>query len=159
MFTLTKKTDYAIIALSHMAQRPDHVFTARDIAARFHVPSALLMNILKTLAQKELVRSIRGSKGGYRLSIPADQITLEAIIRAIEGPYRFVQCTAEAGDGHGICDLAEVCPVSRPVQKVHARLKAFLNDVTLADIAFDPEYNEQTVQLGVLATARQELME
>ena len=56
--------------------------------------AAMLTNVLKKLAHEELVRSIRGAKGGYTLSRPADQITLETIIRAIEGPVRFVQCTA-----------------------------------------------------------------
>jgi Rrf2 family protein len=158
MFTLTKKTDYAIIALSHMAQQPGQVVTAREIASRFHVPTALLMNVLKTLAHKELIHSIRGSKGGYRLAMPAHLITLETIIAAIEGPYRFVQCTGTHRDGESPCELLEVCPVTRPVQKVHAKLKAFLNEVTLADIAHDPSYDEHTpvrLELAV-AVARKE---
>ncbi len=153
MFALTKKTDYAIIALSHMAQCPDRVCNAREVAERFHVPLSLLTNVLKILAQKELVRSIRGAKGGYTLARPADQITLETIIRAIEGPVRFVQCTADAKIGEGSCELSDFCPVVGPVQKVHARLTSFLNDVTLSDIAHDPDYGEpgRPVEIGVLA--------
>ena len=144
MFTLTKKTDYAIIALSHMAHAPSTVVTAREIASRFHVPTSLLMNVLKTLAHKELIRSIRGSKGGYTLALPPERITLEAIIAAIEGPYRFVQCTGSHREGEAPCELLDICPVTKPVQKVHAKLKAFLNDVTLADIALDPAYDDHS---------------
>ena len=152
MFALTKKTDYAIVALSHLAQRPDRVCTAREIAERFHVPPAMLTNILKKLAHEELVRSIRGAKGGYTLSRPADQITLETIIRAIEGPVRFVQCTAEPGAGVPICEITETCPVMGPVRKVHDRLTSFLNEVTLSDFAYDSEYADprETVELGML---------
>ncbi len=56
MFMLTKKTDYAIIALSHLAQRPAEVCKSREIAEKYRVPAALLTNVLKTLAQKELIR-------------------------------------------------------------------------------------------------------
>ncbi|MFQ5424833.1 MAG: RrF2 family transcriptional regulator [Phycisphaerae bacterium] len=152
MFALTKKTDYAIIALSHMAQSPDRVCNAREIAERFHVPPAVLTNVLKTLTQKELARSVRGAKGGYRLALPAERITLEAIIQAVEGPVRFVQCASDPATGEAPCDLTDVCPVTRPVQKVHARLTAFLNAVTLADIAHDPCYGDVSVsvEMGLL---------
>lgn len=156
MFTLTRKTDYALIALCHMARRPQEISTAREIAERYHVPPALLMNILKLLTQAELVRSIRGSKGGYTLAMPPDQINLEGIIRATEGPYRFVQCTADSKNDSPPCDLIDYCPISGPVRKVHAKLKAFLTDVTLAELAFDSEHGTQPVQLAFASSARKE---
>lgn len=156
MFTLTRKTDYALIALCHMARRPQEISTAREIAERYHVPPALLMNILKLLTQGELVRSIRGSKGGYTLALPPERINLEGIIRATEGPYRFVQCTAETAVESRPCELIDLCPISGPVRKVHAKLKAFLTDVTLADLAFDPEHGDRPVQLAIASSARKE---
>lgn len=156
MFTLTRKTDYALIALCHMARRPQEISTAREIAERYHMPAALLMNILKQLAQAELVRSIRGSKGGYTLAMPPGQITLEDVIRATEGPYRFVQCTAESKDESPPCDLIDHCPISGPVRRVHAKLRAFLTDVTLAELAFDCEPGDKPVQLAIASSARKE---
>lgn len=153
VFTLTRKTDYALIALCHMARRPQEISTAREIAERYHVPPALLMNILKLLTQAELVRSIRGSKGGYTLAMPPGQITLEGIIRATEGPYRFVQCTAESKDDSPPCDLIDHCPISGPVQRVHAKLKAFLTEVTLAELAFESQRGDEPVQLAVALSA------
>ena len=94
MLALTKKTDYAIIALAHMAQRQE-MASAREISERFHIPLQLLMNILKSLCHGEVVRSTRGVKGGYSLAMRPEQISLDTIIRAVEGPVRFVQC---AGD-------------------------------------------------------------
>lgn len=140
MLQLTKKTDYAILALSYMAQRPGVVCTAREIAEQFHVPSALLMNVLKILCQGELVRSLRGAKGGYTLALPADQMTLADIIVVIEGPVRFVQCAAKGNGPRDPCVLMGTCPVSRPVRKVHNQLNDFLKQVSLAQIAFDEDY-------------------
>ncbi|RIK62516.1 MAG: hypothetical protein DCC65_17280 [Planctomycetota bacterium] len=149
MFALTKKTDYAIIALADMARRPGQVVNAREIARRFHVPQALLIKVLKVLVQGELIRSMRGVKGGYTLALPADRITLRSIIQTIEGPIRFVQCATDHEHAEGTCDLVTSCPVSRPIRKVHDRLKDFLSQVTLADIAYDREYCEQNVEVSV----------
>ena len=135
MLALTKKSDYAIIALSYMAHRNGDICTAREIAEQFHVPAALLMNVLKTLAQSEVVTSIRGAKGGYRLAQSPDNITLSDIIVAIEGPVRFVQCVNKPGEGKGPCDLLGTCPVVGPVRKVQHQLDTFLKQITLAQIS------------------------
>ena len=148
MFALTKKTDYAIIALSHMAQCPGVVCKARDIADRFHMPAALLMNVLKNLCQGELVRSTRGVKGGYALALPPDEITLDSIIQVVEGPVRFVQCAGELPAGEANCELLANCPVTRPVRKLHNRLKEFLKQVTLAQIAYDCDYGDKNVSIS-----------
>ncbi len=137
MLSLTRKTDYAIIALSHMAENDGRVCAAREIAETFHVPSALLMNVLKTLCRQSLVTSSRGAKGGYRLARSAAQISLSDIICAVEGPVHFVQCT-ERTDGSAVrCDLTEVCPVRKPVLQIHRRLNEFLREITLDQIVTD----------------------
>ncbi len=148
MFALTKKTDYAIIALSHMAQRPGVICNAREIAERFHMPLALMIKVLKVLSQGELVRSIRGVKGGYTLAMPAERITLASIISTVEGPVKIVQCAGHE-PGETLCDLLDVCPVTRTVRKVHEKLKGFLNQVTLADIAYDRDYGNGRVPVSV----------
>jgi Rrf2 family protein len=154
MFALTKKTDYALIALCHMAQHSTEISTAREIAAQFNMPPALLMNVLKTLNQRGLIRSIRGAKGGYLLAKPADQVSLSAIIAAVEGPVRFVQCASGRDAPENGCGLAPSCPVTKPVNKVHEKLNQFLQQVTLAQIAFDEEYgdpNRECLRMNALA--------
>ncbi len=155
MFALSKKTDYAIIALSHMAQRPGEVCTAREIAEQFHVPVSLLMNVLKTMNQGELVRSVRGAKGGYALALPADEITLADIITSVEGPIRFVQCVSAADNSEPSCNLFESCPMVKPVQKVQDKLRAFLERVTLAQIAYDEDYGDPAPALSAGGAATQ----
>lgn len=149
MFALTRKTDYAIIALSFLARRPGRLCNAREIAERFHLPHALLVKVLKTLNQGELVRSIRGAKGGYTLAIPADRITLASIISTIEGPIRFVQCATQPEPGERPCELANVCPVTRSIRKIHDKLTQFMDQVTLAEIAGDAEVADAPVCLSV----------
>lgn len=146
MLSLTKKTDYALIAMSRLAANPKAVFSAREIAQDFHVPLPLLMNVLKKLCASGLVRSVRGARGGYSLARPAAEVTLADLIVALEGPMKLAQCSSAKGDDgngppHG-CRLGESCPIQGPLQRVHERLRDFLENVTLAEIAAGQETAE-----------------
>lgn len=140
MLTLTRKTDYALIALTHLAQAKDQCLSAREIAARYNLPLPLLMNLLKQLAQRGLTKSVRGPRGGYALGMEPREITLHDVITAVEGPLQLVQCVdrqeaVATEDDDGCCELVECCPVRSPIHRIHDRLVQFLTSVTLADIA------------------------
>lgn len=135
MLSLTRKTDYALIALCHLAGQPDRVCTAREIAEQHALPQSLLMNVLKSLSQSDLVDSTRGAKGGYRLGKGPTEITLAAIINAVEGPVKFVQCATHQEGDDPACDIMESCPIRGPVQVIQHRLEAFLAGIVLADLA------------------------
>lgn len=137
MLGLTRKTDYALVALAHLARQGDALSSAREIAERYGVPLPLLMNILKELLQHGFVRSVRGAKGGYTLAVAPEDVSLERLVEALEGPIRLVTCAAGPADGEMECDLAATCPVRRPVQRVHEHLRVFLRQVTLADLVGD----------------------
>jgi Rrf2 family protein len=139
MLALTRRTEYALIAVTYMARNPERVISAREIARRHRVPLPLLMNVLKILSNKKLVSSVRGAKGGYRLAEPPAEISLARIIEAVEGPLRLVQCAGpRTGRQKEPCERTEFCPVRKPVQKLHLKLKSFFGDVSLADIAAEP---------------------
>jgi len=139
MLTLTRKTDYALIALTHLAHEPAGYSSAREIASKYNLPLPLLMNLLKLLAQKGLARSVRGPRGGYTLAIAANKIALTDIINAVEGPVQLVQCVDMHDEGNkvteGECQLVSCCPVRSPIHRIHDRLVSFLTSITLADIA------------------------
>ncbi|MBK8914843.1 MAG: Rrf2 family transcriptional regulator [Phycisphaerales bacterium] len=154
MLSLTKKAEYALIAMYHLARaEADAVWSARDISIRHGVPLPLLMNVLKTLHRAGLVRSTRGARGGYTLDRPAVSISLAEVIEAVEGPVALVECVGEA-DAHGGCDLADSCPIRAPIARIHARLRQVLADVSLADVAFEEglvELNTPSSHSKVLA--------
>ena len=97
VLALTKKTDYALIALSELAKRSDVVISARGIAERYGVPLALLTNILKGLNRAGIVKSERGAHGGYRLARPAESVNLHELIVVIEGPLRLLRSIPAKG--------------------------------------------------------------
>ncbi len=163
MLSLTKKTEYALIALCDLAQLPtDSVVSARDLAGRNNVPLSIMMNLLKLLAGTGFVKSVRGANGGYRLDRSAAHISLAEVIEVIDGPMRFVQCagssehqqashaarritTAIDGVSTGSCELECSCIVRDPLRRVHERMRALLDGITVAELAVRPDRSRLTV--------------
>jgi Rrf2 family protein len=139
LLSLSKKTDYALIALAYLAEHPGRTASARQIADERALPPPLLMNILKDLHHAGIVRSSRGTKGGYQLAVDPASVSLHKMIIALEGPVRLIECAndncehetaAEAEE----CRVSGRCAVQAPLQALHHRLVRFLQDVTLADV-------------------------
>ena len=140
MLALTKKTDYALIALSHLAKRPEGVVSAREIAEASGVPLPILTNILKTLTNAGIVISARGAYGGYGLARPTEAISLHELITVIEGSFHLVQCMlAAAHPNKNPCELEPSCPIRHPASKLHGRLKEFLENVSLAEVVYEDQ--------------------
>jgi len=142
MLSLTKKTEYALIAVCHLARSEREVVSARDIAERYAVRLPLLMNVLKALNRGGLLASVRGARGGYRLAAPPQTITLAALIAAVETPVRLVRCAPPRAAERPSCELSDSCPIRGPVHKLHGRLNNLLTQVTVADFAFDAGYSD-----------------
>jgi len=141
MLTLTKKTSYALIALSHLARCEQDTASSREIAEHYSLPPALLTNVLKLLAKNGFVRSLRGSRGGYRLVITPSQVSLSALISAIDGPVHLVECALEGtaiDRPPSACRVEDKCPVRGAVLRVNRKLLELLDQVTLGDVLLAP---------------------
>jgi len=153
MISLAKKTGYGLIALTHLAGTNEACVSARAIAAEYGVPVSLLMNVLKVLSAAGFVRSWRGPRGGYSLARPADQITLAEVIETIEGPIHFVACAAGDSDvrQQDLCGLVARCPIHDPVCRIHEKMRRFLRDITIEDLAGgrEPAARAEPCELGV----------
>lgn len=142
MLTLTRKVEYALIALGQMARDTERVFSARELAEKYALSAPLLMNVLKELQRAGFVNSTRGSRGGYRLTRLPTAISLAQVIEAVEAPVRVIRCAEPAIEGSPGCELADCCPVRAPLRRLHDRLSDFLKSVTVADLAADEHYVE-----------------
>jgi Rrf2 family protein len=144
MLSLTRKADYALVAMAELARRSPQTLSARRLADSVHVPLPVLTNVLNQLLHHGLVVSLRGSQGGYRLSRDPGGISLADIIEAIDGPSRLAQCCGEgdatsplAPHSDPACNLEHSCRIKAPVQRVHQSLRQFLSGIPLSQIAFD----------------------
>jgi len=131
MLRLTKKSDYGLIALKHLAEHPDTpTQSAKDMAGLYHIPLPLLAKVLQTLARSGLVVSHAGLHGGYSLARPATKITVLEVIRSIEGSMFIVSCTT----AHGDCDLLNSCIVKEPLRKLNDTIRDLLVEMRISDL-------------------------
>lgn len=132
---VSTRGDYASRALLSLAlQKPDNgPTTVREIAERTGLPQPYLEQILLALKGAGLVRSKRGVGGGYILAKNPDEITLAAVIRAVDGPITL----GDFGEPHtdGACDHEGQCVLLSIWQSVGDEMRRLLERFTLADIA------------------------
>jgi len=131
MLRISKLTDYATVILGVLAEAPDRVQTATALAERTRVAAPTVSKILKQLQRAALVTSTRGLRGGYQLARPASQISVAAILDALEGPLALTDCSA----GHGHCCIEDTCRVGRTWQRLNLAIRRSLHEVTLAQLA------------------------
>lgn len=106
-FQISRKVEYGTRAMLYLASIPDGLTTSfREIARKMDIPEEFLAKILKTLVKSKLVRSTRGSHGGYSLAVPASQISFLDVIQAVEGPVSVNVCTEK---DHGGCGFTGAC--------------------------------------------------
>ena len=135
MLSLSKKMDYALIALAHLAKADTaRIISARELAATHEIPLELLATMLQKLAKAEFVISTPGPIGGYRLAKPAEKISIGAVIEVIDGAPALVPCLRTA---HADCDHTDRCSIQKPLARLNTRICEMLNRVTLAEICRD----------------------
>ena len=150
MLTLTRKTEYALLAVCYLARAGrTAVVSAKSIHDEHTIPLPLLMNVLKKLNRAGFVKSVRGAKGGYTLAVSPAELTLSTLIEAVEGPVHLVRCANTDKNGRR-CDYTSICPLRRALHKVHHRLCNFLAEVTIAELAFNG-WHTPTEAIKVLA--------
>jgi len=139
MLTLTRKTDYALVAMTELARCAPDQLSARKIAELSGLPLPILSGVLHQLLAYGLIISVRGSQGGYSLVQSPDEISLADMIEAIEGGTRLAVCCHD--DSHTMssdeCDLASNCRIKEPIRRVNQSFQRFLSQVSLAHVAFD----------------------
>ena len=133
MIRISKKVDYAIIVLAHLALHRESPASARRIARAYDISYALVANLLKRLVAAEWVMSLRGVRGGYLLVKSPQEITLDELIATIEGPYRFADCAATNDPND--CPTWSLCPARPVMQRVHNDIRDTLKSVTVAELA------------------------
>ncbi len=133
MLRLSKKADYALIAMTHLAQKTSGApsTSAREIAEQYDIPIELMAKVLQRLVRTGLLRSTQGTRGGYTLSRPSLAITVADVIEALDGPFTVTACSTENND----CEQYNKCSIRDPLWQIRERIAAALGTVTIAEMA------------------------
>lgn len=136
MLKLTKKADYALMAMKHLAEQPNESSrSAKDVADAFGIPPEALAKIMQRLAKAGLLHSQHGINGGYTLARQAHTISAFEVIQAIDGPLFITSCVTVRGE----CDQSDRCNIREPLQKVNESIEAVLKRIKISHMREEPE--------------------
>jgi Rrf2 family transcriptional regulator, cysteine metabolism repressor len=123
-----------------------------SVAEAETLPLAYLEHLVAKLRQAELVTSVRGAHGGYRLARPAAEIEMLEVVQALEGPIAPMECFHDVREGRVLCshetDGDQACATKLLWTRVHGGITKALAGTTLADLV---EFAEQTGSRAPLA--------
>lgn len=158
MLRISKKADYAVFLLGCIAREgahpggasPDSVVSAQEIARQAGLNKSVVANLLKEFSRQGLLESVRGLRGGYRLSRHPSQVTLAEILQVVEGPFILVDCMrhpaqaepsaaleavpATASELDHDCSLISFCPTKNPMRIVHERIAQLFTSIRLDEL-------------------------
>jgi Rrf2 family protein len=136
LLKLTKKADYALMAMKHLAEHASQTSrSAKDVADAFGIPPEALAKILQRLAKAGLLHSQHGINGGYTLARPAHTISAFEVIQAIDGPLFITSCVTVRGE----CDQTDRCNIREPLRKVNESIEAVLRRIKISHMREEPE--------------------
>jgi FeS assembly SUF system regulator len=136
MLKLTKKADYGLIAVKHLAEVGEKgSCSANDIAEAYGIPPAALAKILQKLVRNGLLVSQHGINGGYVLAREPKNISALEVIKAIDGPLFITSC----GDENHGCYQSRKCTVREPLRKVNESIQQVLSRISIADMKEQPQ--------------------
>ena len=134
MLRLSKKAEYALMALKDLAVRPAaEAASAREIAERYDIPVEVMAKVLQRLAKQHLLTSQHGTHGGYLLAKPASRISVGDAIEAIDGPVTVTVCSSADDD----CDQYATCNIRDPLWRIKDQIVNALTSYSLQAFAAD----------------------
>ena len=134
MLRLSKKADYALIAMKHLALRPDRAAaSAREIAEQYDIPVELMAKVLQRLVKEGLLASHQGTRGGYQLSRAPSAISVADVIQAVDGPLTVTACSTDEEN----CEQYSKCSVRDPLWKIKERILFALQECSITELAAD----------------------
>jgi len=167
MLRISKKADYAVFLLGAIARQgaypggsaADSVVSAHEIARQAGLNKSVVANLLKEFARHDVLESVRGLRGGYRLKRAPAEVSLGQILEVVEGKFVLVDCidhssaeespaadggsellpqapSMSGGDaGHGSdCSLISFCPSKQPMRVVHERIQRLFDEIHLDEL-------------------------
>lgn len=130
MLRIGKLTDYAMTILSALAKAPESVQSATLLAQGLNLPATTVSKILKILTEAQLVSSMRGAEGGYRLQKPAALISVAEVIAVMEGAIAMTECCESTTS----CTLQGSCGMKDNWLKINGVVHGLLTRLSLADM-------------------------
>lgn len=130
MLKITRKVEYALIALRHMqAKELETVSSAKDISNQYGIPQQLLAKTLQHMGREGIIEAVHGPNGGYRIVADLDRISLKDFFEKLEGPLGMMDCYFDSE-----CTQINACNIRTPIQRINDNMRNMFSQVTLQEI-------------------------
>ena len=130
MLKLTRKTEYALIALRYLQIKSEgKAVTARKIAEIENIPISILSKVLQHLSRENLIETVKGAHGGYQLSVNLSKINLWNFLEIMEGPLGLVDCLKNSQ-----CEQENICSIKTPIRKINRTVKNVFDKLSVSDV-------------------------
>ena len=129
MLKLTRKLEYALIALRHMQDKGDTFISAKEIAETYLIPKELLSKTLQQMARLNYIKAAQGPQGGYRIRKDLTEISMTQFIEDLEGPIGIVDCNINSD-----CTQLDNCNIRMPLKQINSNIRAIFNEIRVGDI-------------------------
>ena len=130
MLKITRKVEYALIAVRHLEKTSGKLVSVNEISKLYGIPRELLAKTMQKLASANIVKSVKGPRGGYKTKNKAANTTLNDFFEILEGPTAIMDCYFESG-----CDHLTSCNIRTPINKINNSIRNLFDNLTLADIS------------------------
>ncbi len=137
---ISTKGRYAVRMLADIAEHGTPYTTLSSVAERQGISKKYLEQIALQLHRAGLITGVRGFKGGYKLAIPPESITVLDILTAVEGSMAVVSCLEDEENRCSRCQGCKTLPVWKGLKE---RIEAYLGGITLADVAATPTAGDE----------------
>ncbi len=129
MLRLSKKVEYGLVALQHLAKRGG-VSTVREISDENGISYDLLAKILQELKRNGMICSYQGVRGGYTLMLAPQEISITRVVDALETDNSLTECTSSSE----CCSREEACTIKGPMRELQTAMSSLMNSVTIAQL-------------------------
>ena len=130
MLKITRKVEYALIALRHMqSNNKKGLASAKEIATIYGIPQQLLAKTLQQMARDSIIEAVQGPTGGYRILAKLDQISLKDFFEKLEGPLGMMDCYFESD-----CIQITSCNIRVPIQRINDNMRNMFSEMTLHEV-------------------------
>lgn len=134
MFQLSKKVEYALFAIKHMAAGDrGKIYTTKEISEKYQLPHELLAKIMQILVKHHFISSYQGVNGGYVLARNPSEIKVSEIISAVEGKSSVTILSCETGNPDD-CTIHTTCTIKNPLVKLQNNINKVLEELTVTEM-------------------------
>ena len=130
MLKITRKVEYALIALRHMQLKESKELTStKEIATRYGVPQQLLAKTLQHMARDGILEAVQGSAGGYRVATNLDKISMKDFFEKWEGPLGMMDCYFDSD-----CIQIGACNIRVPIQRINDNMRNLFSQMSVQEV-------------------------